>query len=196
MNGVAGGHTFFSKGIFNGCTDCHPNLTSSTSDPEHWGDKRTEIQTLLNNLAASLMYNGLDIMNRNPDAEHNLWASLTTNKYDGYLNIYDPVNNPEGETNNPGGVFKNPSPGNSWTQSMKDYNATLPEIVLTNAQMGSIINFQMCLRNTAWAFTISTTQSIADQLVSYTGLNGFYKGIKLPDLIRQFFYSCTAIFVN
>ncbi len=54
MNGRAGGHTFFAKGNFNGCVDCHPNLTSTTSDPAHWGDKRTEIQTLLNDLAAHL----------------------------------------------------------------------------------------------------------------------------------------------
>ena len=146
MNGRAGGHTFFAKGNFNGCTGCHPNLTSDKSDPSHWSDKRTEIQTLLNDLAASLNYEGIDIMNRNPDAESNLWASLTTNKYDGYLNVYDPVNNPEGEDNNPTGIFKNPSPGTTWTQEQKDHNATLPPIVLTNAQMGAIINFQMCLR--------------------------------------------------
>ncbi len=146
MNGRAGGHTFFAKGNFNGCVDCHPNLTSSTSDPAHWGDKRTEIQTLLNQLAASLTVGGIDILNRNPDTESNLWAGLTTNKYDGYLNIYDPVNNPDGLTNNPTGPFKNPSPGSSWTQAQKDFNNTLTPIVLTNAQMGAIINFQMCLR--------------------------------------------------
>lgn len=146
MNGVAGGHTFTAKGNFNGCVDCHPNLTSSSSDPAHWGDKRTEIQGLLNQLAASLTYNGIDIMNRNPDAEGNLWVSLTTNKYDGYLNIYDPINNPDGETNNPAGTFKNPSPGNTWSQAQKDHNNTLPALVLTNAQMGALINFQLCLR--------------------------------------------------
>jgi hypothetical protein len=146
MNGVAGGHTFNAKGSFNGCVDCHPNLTSSSSDPAHWGDKRTEIQGLLNELAADLTYNGIDILNRNPDAESNLWVSLTTNKYDGYLNIYDPASNPDGIANNPDGMFRNPSPGSSWTQEQKDYNAALPVIKLTNAQMGAIINFQLCLR--------------------------------------------------
>ena len=146
MNGRAGGHTFTAKGNFNGCTDCHPNLTSTSSDPSHWGDKRTEIQTLLNQLAAELNINGIDILNRDPDSESNLWVTLTTNKYDGYLNIYDPANNPDGVANNPTGIFKNPSPGSSWSQAQKDYNATLPAIVLTNAQMGAIINFQMCLR--------------------------------------------------
>lgn len=146
MNGVAGGHTFTAKGNFNGCISCHPNLSSTSSDPAHWADKRNEIQTLLNQLAAVLNLGGVDILNRNPDTESNLWVTLTTNKYDGYLNIYDPINNPDGEANNPGGTFKNPSPANSWSQAQKDHNATLPEIVLTNAQMGAIINFQMCLR--------------------------------------------------
>ena len=146
MNGSAGGHTFKAKGNFNGCTDCHANLTSATSDPSHWGDKRTEIQMLLNQLAAELNVGGIDILNRNPDAESNLWVSLTTNNYDGYLNIYDPASNPEGEANNPTGIFKNPSPGTTWSQAQKDHNATLPAIVLTNAQMGAIINFQLCLR--------------------------------------------------
>jgi hypothetical protein len=34
-----------------------------------------------------------------------------------------------------------------WTQAQIDYNLTLPIIQLTNAQMGAIINFQMCLRD-------------------------------------------------
>jgi hypothetical protein len=146
MNGKAGGHTYVAKGNFNGCVKCHEGLTSDKAKPSYWGDKRTEIQTLLNDLAAKLNVGGIDILNRNPDAESNLWASLTKNKYDGYLNIYDPVNNPDGEDNNPTGIFKNPSPGSTWTQEQKDHNATLPEISLTNAQMGAIINFQLCLR--------------------------------------------------
>ena len=42
---------------------------------------------------------------------------------------------------------KQASPGSSWLQTQKDYNLTLPKITLTNAQMGSIINFQLCLRD-------------------------------------------------
>ena len=34
-----------------------------------------------------------------------------------------------------------------WTQAQKDKNATLPKLTLTNAQMGAIINFQLCLRD-------------------------------------------------
>lgn len=146
MQGKAGGHTFFAKGNFNGCNSdgCHTEA-SATSDGL-WVNPRAEIKTLLDNLAAALTVNGVEIMNRNPDAEHNLWAANTTNKYDGYLNIYDPINNPDGPTNNPT-VLQNPSPSNSWTQAQKDYNLTLPKVYLTNAQMGAIINFQLCLRD-------------------------------------------------
>ena len=84
-------------------------------------------------------------MNKNPDSESNLWYGLTTNNYDGYLNIYDPASNPTGLANN-AGTFQNPSPSSSWTADQKATNLTLPKITLTNAQMGAIINFQLCLR--------------------------------------------------
>lgn len=145
--GRAGGHTFFAKGNFNGCnaTDCHSGL-DATSSP-FWTTPREDVKAGLDALAAALVYNGIEIMNRNPDTEANLWAANTTNKYDGYLNIYDPVNNPEGVANNPTGIFQNPGNTSSWTQEQKDFNLTLPKIMLTNAQMGSIINFQMSLRD-------------------------------------------------
>jgi hypothetical protein len=76
-----------------------------------------------------------------------MWAANTSNKYDGYLNIYDPINNPSGQANNPTGMFQAPSPSSSWTADQKAYNLTLPKITLTNAQMGAIINFQLCLRD-------------------------------------------------
>lgn len=146
MNGKAGGHTFVAKGNFKGCniSGCHTGL--SAADAAHWTDPRAAVKTLLNTLASKLVINGVDILNRNPDATTNLWAGLTTNNYDGYLNIYDPINNPSGLTNNPGGTFQNPSPSSSWTQAQKDLNTNLPKISLTNAQMGAIINFQLCLR--------------------------------------------------
>jgi hypothetical protein len=180
MTGKAGGHTFFAKGNFNGCnvTGCHTEATTGTIDSKtttkYWQLTRDQVKTLLDNLAAKLTITGVDILNRNPDAETNLWASLTTNKYDGYLNIYDPLNNPDGPANNPS-VFRNPSPGtlnganntSIWTQAQIDYNLTLPIITLTNAQMGAIINFQLCLRdfsmgihNTSYTKTL-LTNSIA-----------------------------------
>jgi hypothetical protein len=147
INGRAGGHTFFAADNFNGCnaTDCHSGI-DATSSP-FWTTPREDVKGKLEELASLLAVNGIDILNRNPDSETNLWAANTSNKYDGYLNIYDPVNNPDGVTNNPTGIFQNPSPSNSWTQEQKDYNLTLPQITLTNGQMGAIINFQLCLRD-------------------------------------------------
>lgn len=147
MTGKAGGHTFFTKGNFNGCNadGCHTGVDASSASM--WTGPRADIKASLDALAAGLRINGVDILNRNPDAESNLWASNTTRKYDGYLNIYDPITNPEGVANNPDGVFQNPAPSNSWSQAQKDYNLTLPKITLTNAQMGALINFQLCLRD-------------------------------------------------
>lgn len=149
MTGAAGGHTFKAAGNFNGCntTACHGTGTVTSSNAKYWTNPRAEIKGLLETLAGKLKVNGIEMLNRNPDTEANLWARLTAGKWDGYLNIYDPVNNPDGSSNNPTGIFQNPSPSaTSWTQAQIDFNKTLPKITITNAQMGAIINFQMCLR--------------------------------------------------
>lgn len=147
MQGKAGGHSFFAKGNFNGCNanGCHTG--ASANSDFLWNTPRANVKAALDALADALTINGVDILNRNPDASHNLWAANTTNKYDGYLNIYDPVNNPDGPAYNPNGVFQNPAPSNSWSQEQKDYNLSLPKLTLTNAQMGALINFQLCLRD-------------------------------------------------
>ena len=147
QTGRAGGHTFMTAGNFSGCnqTGCHTDASSTSTSI--WVAPRTEVKKELDDLAAKLKINGIDILNRNPDATTNMWAANSTNKYDGYLNIYDPINNPNGQTNNPGGMFQSPSPSSSWTAAQKAYNLTLPLITLTNAQMGAIINFQLCLRD-------------------------------------------------
>jgi len=151
--GRAGGHTFNATGKFDGCnaSGCHTGLTASSSP--FWTTPRADVKKALDDLAAKLKINGVDILNRNPDGESNLWLASSTNKYDGYLNVYDPINNPNGITNN-AVVFQSPSPGKligtpggTWTQAQIDYNKTLPLITLTNAQLGSIINFQLCLRD-------------------------------------------------
>ena len=160
MNGKAGGHTFTAKGNLKTCnaTGCHSTEVNDKT-PRLWVDPRAEIKTLLNNLAAKLTIGGVDILNRNPDAEHNLWVGLTTNKYDGYLNIYDPINNPNGVASNGNKTFKfipgsvNPSTDalgfpKTWAPEYKVINTALPEMPnLTNAQFGAIINFQLCLRD-------------------------------------------------
>ena len=156
ITGRAGGHTFTAKGNFNGCntTACHGTLplkpivtTDATTYAGYWTSPRATIKTLLESLATKLTFGGVCILNRNSDATTNLWAGATTPNYDGYLNIYDPVNNPTGPANNPAGVFQNPSPSSTWTPEQKALNLTLPTIpLLTNAHMGAIINFQLCLR--------------------------------------------------
>lgn len=150
MSGRAGGHTFFAKGNFNGCnvTGCHIGNPISDKSTTYWLTPRAEIKGLLDALAAKLKVGGIEILNRNPDSESNLWVNNTTNKYDGYLNIYDPINNPNGLTNNTagGGTFKATST-TGFSSDQITTNNGLTAITLTNAQMGAIINFQLCLRD-------------------------------------------------
>lgn len=147
QTGRAGGHTFAAKGNLSGCnaSGCHTGLTATSAN--FWVTPRADVKAKLDELAAKLTINGVDILNRNADATTNLWASNTTKNYDGYLNIYDPATNPSGVSSNPNGIFQNPSPSSSWSQAQKDFNLTLPKITLTNAQMGGLINFQLCLRD-------------------------------------------------
>ena len=151
MTGKGGGHTFSALGNFNGCniTGCHSaNPISSSTTTKYWKQTRDEITALLNSLAAKLKIGGVEILNRNGDATSNLWYGLTTNNYDGYLNIYDPVTNPTAQTYNASSFQYIGTPSTStWTAAQIVYNATLPKITLTNAQMGALINFQLCLRD-------------------------------------------------
>jgi hypothetical protein len=144
MNGKAGGHTFTAKGNFNGCNvgGCHTTMSATAGA---FTADQAEIKGYLNTLAGLLAEGGLEILNKNPDATTNLWAGLTTNKYDGYLNVYDPINNPNGLTNN-GNCFKNEGSTNGWSAGQIATNNGLPKLTLTNGQMGAIINFQLCLR--------------------------------------------------
>jgi hypothetical protein len=167
MTGRAGGHTFFAKGNFNGCTPCHPTVTATTQDAAYWANPRADIKSLLNSLAAKLTIGGVDILNRNPVSVENsyvnydynfdgtaedvlagvnLWAGLTTNNYDGYLNIYDPATNPLGSVYNNNKLFQNPSTS-GFNAAQIAFNTSLPKLVLTNAQMGALINFQLVLRD-------------------------------------------------
>lgn len=154
-----GGHTFKMRSgeaapssstqwNFAGCntTDCHNGSMSKTSSD--WTNTRSTIKAKLDLLASELVVDGKELMNRNPDAEHNLWVGLTTNNYDGYMNVYDPVNNPDCVANNggTGKQFKNMSTS-GFTADQITYNNTLtPLNNISNAQMGAIINFQLCLR--------------------------------------------------
>lgn len=168
MNGSAGGHTFIAKGNFAGCNvaGCHSTAVLDANSSK-FKDTRANVMTKLNNLAAKLKIGAVEIMSRNPDATSNLWFGLTTNNYDGYLNLYDPYSNPTGIANNPGGTFQNPSPSSSWTQAQKDINTALPKLTLTNAQLGAIINFQLCLRdNSLGIHNTSYTNALLDNSIA------------------------------
>jgi len=157
MVGRAGGHTFAAKGNLSTCNaaGCHTTaVTASTANL--WVNPRAEIKKLLDDLAKKLVVDGVEILNKNSNTNEtlggvNLWAGLTTNNYDGYLNVYDvTLNNPKLGSAlyvNTTGPFQNPSPATSWTADQKAYNLTLPKLSLTNAQYGAIINFQLCLRD-------------------------------------------------
>ena len=155
MVGRAGGHTFNAAGKFDGCsaTGCHSAVIDAKSTTL-WLNPRKEIKDLLNALAAKLVVGGVDILNRNGNTNEanggvNLWAGLTTNNYDGYLNIFDPVTNPLMQTYNASSFkFIGTPSASTWTAAQIAYNNTLPAFpALTNAQFGAIINFQLCLRD-------------------------------------------------
>lgn len=148
----AGGHTFrvrsdagaltsSSAWNFNGCntTGCHSGITATSP---LFAATRTDIQTLLNNLATKLnaVGGGTPILHSESDGTANLWAGITAGNYDGYLNIFDP-------SSNPGGVWKNPGSTGSWSATDKATNNALPVFPsLKSGVMGAMINFQLCLR--------------------------------------------------
>jgi len=148
MVGRSGGHTFSAAGKFDGCNvaGCHSTAITAASTTL-WLNPRNEIKALLASLAAKLTVGGVEIMNRNGDSASNLWYGITANNYDGYLNIYDPITNPSAQTYNASSFKYVGTPPATWSAEQKAYNATLPTLTLSNAQMGAIINFQLCLRD-------------------------------------------------
>jgi len=148
MVGRSGGHTFSAAGKFDGCNvaGCHTTAITSASTTL-WVNPRAEIKKLLGDLATKLTIGGVDILNRNGDSASNLWYGITANNYDGYLNVYDPITNPTAQTYNASSFKYVGTPPATWSAEQKAYNATLPTLTLTNAQMGAIINFQLCLRD-------------------------------------------------
>ncbi len=142
--GRSGGHTFTATGNFNSCntTGCHSSaITSSTT--AFWTGPRNEIKGLLSSLATKINSLGdgtSKVLHTDANAETNLWAGKTAENYDGYLNIYDPSTNPLG-------AYRNPAPAGSWTNDQKATNTALPIFpTLKNVVIGSMINFQLCLR--------------------------------------------------
>jgi len=150
----AGGHTFRVRSgegaltsttawNFNGCnaTGCHSASPIDASSTTFWTTPRTEVKTLLNTLATKInsLGAGTDILHKDATTT-NLWAGITTNNYDGYIDIYDPSTNPLGAWRNPGST-------GTWTTAQKATNNGLPTFPsLKNVVVGSMINFQLCLR--------------------------------------------------
>ena len=186
ITGKTGGHTFFARGNFTGCnvTGCHSaNPISASTTSSYWAGTRNQVKSLLDQIGAKLKIGGVELMSRNGNSAENyyidldankdgsvepvlvgvnLWYGITTNNYDGYLNIYDPASNASGSIYNTT-MFQNPSPSTSWTAGQTAYNLTLPKLSLTNAQMGAAINFMLCVRdyslgihNTKYTVTLLT----------------------------------------
>lgn len=146
MTGGSGGHSFKAKSNFNGCnvSGCHSG-SPITSSSAKWTTARTEIKSLLDQLATKLNAcgGGHDILHVEADAETNLWAGLTTGNYDGYLDIYSSSSNPDGYWRDPYGSGST--------------NAGKPKFPkLLNVQVGALINFQLCLRE--YSLGIHNTQ--------------------------------------
>lgn len=153
MTGMAGGHAFNVRNSketalsgsttwnFNGCnvTGCHGDDPLSATAAK-FVNTRATVKGLLDALAAKINAagGGHDILHRATGADANgnllnLWDGITTNNYDGYLDIYSPGTNDAG-------YWRDPYSSNAT-------NLTKPKFPsLTMAQTGAILNFQLCLR--------------------------------------------------
>ncbi len=118
-SGFSGGHSFIVSGNFNGCNaaSCHSTMSSSS---DIFTTTQTVISGLLDQLAEKINATGAghDILQKDP----------VTNKYNGYLDIYDSGSNATG-------YWKNPA------------NGTPAFPAITNAQFGAIINYQLVVRD-------------------------------------------------
>jgi hypothetical protein len=159
MYGMAGGHSFYMRNgkesalsssttwNFSGCnvTGCHA-VSPLDANSSKFKDTRADIKTKLDALADKINAagGGHDILHREASSA-NLWWGITTNNYDGYLDIYD-------AGSNPGGYWK-------LTAAPK-----FPSLL--NVQVGAIINFQFCLRE--YSLGIHNTQYVKALLVNTT----------------------------
>lgn len=165
MTGVAGGHAFSVRnGIestltngttwnFNGCNvdGCHAQ-TPIDANSDKFKGVRTEIKGYLDQLAAKINAcgGGTDILHKESSAS-NLWAGITTNNYDGYLDIYNSSANPNGYWRDP----YNTSPTNL-------AKPKFPSLLMV--QTGALINFQFCLRE--YSLGIHNTQYVKSLLIN------------------------------
>ena len=138
--GRAGGHTFMVQGNFKGCnvTGCHSAAPISSSSTTKWTTPRNAQKAQLDALAAKLnaLGNGTPILHSETDTELNLWAGLTTGNWDGYLDIYD-------ASSNPNGYWRNPAVNTATNNAKPKFPS------LTARDIGAMINFQFCLRESS-----------------------------------------------
>ena len=165
LTGVAGGHSFnVRNGIetaltssttwnFNGCNTelCHAASPIDANSDKFKGT-RAEVKVLLDALAAKINAcgGGNDILHKETSSA-NLWAGITTNNYDGYLDIYS-------SSTNPGGYWRDPY-NTSPTNMAKP---KFPKLLMV--QTGALINFQFCLRE--YSLGIHNTQYVKALLVN------------------------------
>jgi hypothetical protein len=165
MFGIAGGHAFNMRNAkesalsssttwnFNGCntTDCH-GASPLTSASGAWKDTRAEVKTLLDALAAKINAcgGGTDILHKDAAAT-NLWAGVTTNNYDGYLDIYS-------SSTNPSGYWRDPYNTSATNMAKPKF----PKLLMV--QTGALINFQFCLRE--YSLGIHNTKYVKALLVN------------------------------
>jgi hypothetical protein len=133
MTNAAGGHSFIAKGNFKGCnvSGCHATAPLTATSAK-FADTRAAVKTLLQTLASKLKSGGVEFLHRDATST-NLWLGLTTNNYDGYLDIYD-------ASTNPSGYFRNPAVNTATNNAKPKFTS------LKNVQVGAMINFQLCLR--------------------------------------------------
>jgi len=165
MVGVAGGHSFnMRNGLesalggnttwnFNGCNqeNCHDKAPLSSSSGD-WKDTRAEIKGYLDDLAAKINEcgGGHDILHREASAS-NLWWGITTNNYDGYLDIYS-------SSSNPNGYWRDPYNSSAANLAKPKF----PSLLMV--QMGALINFQFCLRE--YSLGIHNTKYVKALLIN------------------------------
>ena len=167
MTGVAGGHSFNMRNAieqpltsstswnFNGCNveGCHAAAPlNATSDK--WKNTRTEVKALLDQLAAKINAcgGGNDILHKDATSA-NLWAGVTTNNYDGYLDIYS-------SSTNPSGYWRDPYNSSAANMAKPKFPS------LMNVQVGALVNFQFALRE--YSLGIHNTKYIKALIINTT----------------------------
>ena len=99
MTGKAGGHTFSAKETLTAVMlQVVMQLAQFLLQQHQYTGQQTRdaVKAQLDHLAAKLQKAALIFLTEMVMQQRTYGSGLTTNNYDGNLNLYDPVNNPEG----------------------------------------------------------------------------------------------------